>query len=130
MEADYGHGKVIWLGISFDGYEGWQHRDVTIKILRRYFGEENQTITSNAPRMVEIVAFKDENEYQISLCNVGDAEDGRLIAPFNVSVKTNKEPKEVLLLPKGENIEFIYENGILTFKTKTLDLFDMYSIKL
>ncbi|MBQ9070540.1 MAG: alpha-L-fucosidase [Clostridia bacterium] len=130
MEADYGLGKVMWLGVSFDGYEARQHREVAIKILRRYFGEEEQTVTSNAPKMVEIVAYKAEDEWQISLCNVGDADDGRIILPFDVTVKTEKEPKGVFVLPEMTPVDFTYNDGMLTFKTKNLDLFDMYSVKL
>ena len=129
MEAEYGLGKVLWLGVSFDAYTGRQHRDVTMKILRRYLCEEEQTLTSNAPRMVEIVAYKSESEWQISLCNVGDAEDGRVILPFEVSVKTEKEPKCVCLLPEESAVDFTYNNGKTTFKARELDLFDMYSIK-
>ncbi|MBQ3016142.1 MAG: hypothetical protein IJD79_05115 [Clostridia bacterium] len=127
-EVDYGRGKVIWLGVAFDGYPGRQHRGITMAILRRYFGEERQTLITGAPKMVEAVAYSSDTEWQISFCNVGDAEDGRKIAPFEVSLAIPKAPREVKLLPSGERIDFSYENGRLKFEAKELDLFAMYSI--
>ena len=79
--------------------------------------------------MIEAVAFESESEWQISFCNVGDAEDGRKIAPFEVSLKMPKAPERVLLLPEEREVEFSYENGRLHFTANEIDLFAMYSIK-
>lgn len=130
VEIDYGKGKVLWLAVAFDGYEGRQHRGILMSILRRYFKEENQTLISSAPKMVEAVAFKSDTEWQISFCNVGDAEDGRIIAPFDVALKISTPPTRVMLLPSEENVEFTYNDGVLNFKTKEMDLFLMYKIEL
>lgn len=129
-EVTYGSGKVLWLGVAFEGYSGRQHRAVTMAILRRYFAQSEQTLITDAPKMVEAVAFESESEWQISFCNVGDAEDGRKIEPFDVSLKTSKRPTRVLILPEEREIEFSYEDGFVKFTTERMDLFDMYSIQM
>ena len=129
-EASYGKGKVMWLGVSFDGYTGRQHRAATMSILRRYFAKEEQTLITDAPKMVEAVVFESESEWQISFCNVGDAEDGRRIAPFDVRIKMPNTPTRVQILPEERDVEFSYENGRLCFTAEEMDLFAMYSIKI
>lgn len=129
-EVKYGHGYVLWLGIPFEGYDSRQHRQIAMSILGRYFNTENRTLITGAPKMVEAIAFSSENEWQISFCNVGDAEDGRIIQPFDVALKVPKAPTKVSLLPNGEEISFTYIDGRVCFKTKEMDLFSMYKIEI
>lgn len=129
IEASYGRGRVLWLAVPFDGYTTRQHREIVMAVLRRYFAEPEQTLITDAPKMIEAVVFESESEWQISFCNVGDAEDGRKIAPFEVSLKMPKAPERVLLLPEEREVEFSYENGRLHFTANEIDLFAMYSIK-
>lgn len=128
MERSFGKGKVIWLAIPFEYYAGRQHREVAMKLLRRHYCACRQSVTTTVGRFVELLAFKGENEWQISAVNVGDAEDGRLIPSFTVTVKTDFKPKGVYLLPDETPIPFAYEDGKTTFTAREMDLFDMYRI--
>ena len=130
LEARYGQGRVLWLAVPFDGYSGRQYRAVTVSILRRFLKESEQTLITDAPSMIEAVAFESEDEWQISFCNVGDAEDGRKIAPFRVSLKIPQPPTRVQILPEEREIEFSYSDGMLTFTAEEIDLFAMYAIKM
>lgn len=128
-EVSYGKGRALWLGVAFDGYTGRQHRAIIMAMLRRYLAESEQTLVTGAPKMVEAVVYESEREWQISFCNVGDAEDGRIIAPFDVSLKMPKAPERVLLLPDEREMKFSYSDGRLNFTAEQMDLFNMYSIK-
>ena len=99
-----------------------------MKLLRRHYCACRQSVTTTVGRFVELLAFKGENEWQISAVNVGDAEDGRLIPSFTVTVKTDFKPKGVYLLPDETPIPFTYEDGKTTFTAREMDLFDMYRI--
>ena len=128
IERSFGKGKVIWLAIPFEYYAGRQHREIAMKLLRRHFCICKQSVTSTASGLVELLAFKGDNEWQISAVNVGDAEDGRMIPSFTVTVKTGFEPKGVYLLPDETPVPYTYEDGKVTFTAREMDLFDMYKI--
>ncbi len=128
MERSFGKGKVIWLGVPIEYYADRQHKEITMKLLRRHFCSCRQAVTSTADKLVELIAFKGENEWQISAVNVGDAEDGRLIPSFTVTVKTGFAPKGVYLLPDETPVPYTYEDGKVTFTAREMDLFDMYRI--
>lgn len=129
IEKDYGKGKAVWLATPIEFYTDRQHRELMMKLLRRYYPACLQTVTSTASHLVELLAFKDEGEWQISAINVGDAEDGRLIPNFTVTVKTGFAPKGVYLLPDEKtSLPFTYEDGKLTFTVENMDLFAMYKI--
>ena len=129
MEADYGLGKVLWLGVSHEGYEGRQYRKIVMNIINRYVDVSSFDFFAEAPGMIEAVAYSDGVNWQISFSNVGDAEDGRIISPFNVRIKTDKVPKRVILLPEEKDIPFENKEGAVIFKTEEMDLFAMYSVE-
>lgn len=128
MERSFGKGKVVWMAIPIEFYSDRQHRELTMKLLRRYFCSCRQQVTSSVSHLVELLAFKDEGEWQISAVNVGDAEDGRMIPAFTVTVKTGFAPKGVYLLPDETSVPYTYEDGKVTFTAREMDLFDMYKI--
>jgi hypothetical protein len=128
MERSFGKGKVIWLAIPFEYYAGRQHREVVMKLLARHLPTSCRSLTTTASHLVELLAYKGENEWQVSAINVGNAEDGRLIPSFSVTVKTGFAPKGVYLLPDETPVPFTYEDGQVTFTAREMDLFDMYHI--
>ena len=128
VERSFGKGKVIWMAIPIEYYHARQHRELTMKLLRRHFCVCRQSLTSTASHLVELLAFKGDKEWQVSAVNVGDAEDGRLIPSFTVTVKTGFEPKGVYLLPEETPVPYTYEDGKVTFTAREMDLFDMYKI--
>ncbi len=126
----YGKGTVIWSALPIEGDESYHHREVTMRILREYMPECQQTVRTTAPKQVELVTFADSGAVQISALDMGVDEERRHIESFKVSVKAASAPKRVLLLPDETELEFTYDNGEVTFNTRELDIFDMYRIEL
>ena len=48
---------------------------------------------------------------------------------FEIKVLVEKEPVKVIILPEGEVVDFKYDGKYVTFKTKTLKIFEMYKIE-
>ena len=96
----------------------------------KYLAPEEQSVTVTAPAQVEIVTFADDSAVGVSAADLGITEEHRKIESFEVSVRTSKKPSGVYLLPERTPVDFKYENGRVVFKTRELDLFDMYRIEL
>ena len=122
-----GKGKLIWSAAPFEAMGPLPYKKVLLELLK-YAGFE-ASIKTNAPQSVEIVSFKDENSIKISAVNITEEDEAPAIAGFNISVKCEKKPKEVLLLPEEKKIDFKYSNGEATFQTRNLHIFDMYELK-
>ena len=73
--------------------------------------------------------FKNEDSYTINTYLLTNEPKIFPIMPFNITVKAEKAPRKVLLLPNEEPMQFIYESGNITFKTRVLNFFDMYKIQ-
>jgi hypothetical protein len=97
--------------------------------LRENLAADAQTVSTNAPAQVELVTFADDKAIQVSVVDLGITEEHRNIESFEVKVKTEKRPSGVYLLPERTPIEFEYEDGKAVFKTRALDLFDMYRLE-
>ncbi|MBO5294225.1 MAG: hypothetical protein J6B71_03140 [Clostridia bacterium] len=130
MERSIGKGRAVWLGVPIEFYADRQHRDVFMNLIRRYYAESEQTLTTTASKHVELITFQDEREVLVSAVNIGDAEDGRMIPAFEVTVKTDAPVTGVYLLPSETSVPFTYAEGKVTFASRELDLFDMYRILL
>lgn len=128
MKVNYGKGTVIWSALPIEEYEGYQYRAVMLNLLRKYFTEDQQSVISDAPARVELVTFSEKDRMLISTVDMGHEEDIREIAPFTVSVRCDRKPKQVCLLPLEQPIGFVYENGRVVFQTAELTLFDMYRL--
>ena len=129
VRVPYGKGVAIWLALPVEGYDGYHYRKIIMNMLREYFSEDNQTITTNAPMQVELIAFSAENNMLISAVDMGVTEERRKIENFRINVKINKLPKRILLLPEEKEIDFTYDGSRVSFSTRELDLFDMYCIE-
>ena len=129
MRKFFGKGTVIWSGLPIEGYNSYHHKIVTLNILRENLAADAQTVSTNAPEQVELVTFADDKAVQVSVVDLGITEEHRNIESFEVKVKTEKRPSGVYLLPERTPIEFEYEDGKAVFKTRALDLFDMYRLE-
>jgi len=128
MERAIGKGKTVWMGVPLEFYSDRQHQDLVMRLVRRYYSADAQTVTTDAPKLVELIAFRDDAEWLISAVNIGDAEDGRMIPAYTVTVKTDFEPKGVCRLPDEAPVPYVYRDGKVTFTASEMDLFDMYRI--
>ncbi len=124
----YGKGYVVWSALPIESIEHPEFGDVLINILNGVKPLES-SVKSTAPANVEITAFKSENDITVNAVILNNESYEMSVYPFEISVKCEREPKSVVLLPSEENIDFSYKDGYVTFETKKLITFDMYMIK-
>jgi len=86
------------------------------------------TVKITAPIDVEVVAFKDGDDYTVSSVLLNDRDFARFVEPFTVSIKTDKKPAKLLQLPEEKKLPFTYEDGYLTYEVPNLKIFDMKKI--
>jgi hypothetical protein len=130
--ADYGKGKVIWSAAPIENDRRVMYMNVVMNILRSFMKEDEQIVTSDAPKQVEICAYKLEDGYQINCVNLTADEERIPVYPFTVSVKLDREPEGVTVceLPDGTLIDHSYSDGKLSFTVKDLVIFKMIEVKM
>ncbi len=121
----YGKGKVIWSALPIENMTYQEYRQVFLNLLH-IDGKPEYFFTSNAPKHVEITAFKDAGHVTINAVALDEEAVSTPVLPFTVAVKV--DAKAVKLLPSGEEIPFTMEDGYTVFKTRQLRIFDMYDI--
>lgn len=123
---DYGKGKVIWSAFGLEAKTIKAYREILVNLLK-YAGLGELTVTANASPNVEVIAFKNPDNITLSAVYITDDEDTEVQAPFEIKVKC-ANAKKVTLLPSGEEIPFEQKGDYLIFKTKELNIFDMYKV--
>ena len=123
--SSYGKGKVIWSALPIEdmGYE--EYRKVFINLLHLN-GKPDYFFSSDAPKHVEITAFRDEGHVTVNAVALDEEAVTTDVLPFTVKVKV--QAKAVKLIPTGEEIPFTLENGYTVFRTRTLHILDMYEL--
>lgn len=121
----YGKGKVIWSALPIENMTYQEYRQVFLNLLH-IDGKPDYFFTSDAPKHVEITAFKDTGHVTINAVALDEEAVSTPVLPFTVAVKV--DAKAVKLLPSGEEIPFTMEDGYTVFKTRHLRIFDMYDI--
>ncbi len=121
-----GKGKIIWSAAPFEAFAPKPYADVLLEIFK-YAGFES-SIETTAPQSVEIISFEDKNTFLVSAVNINEEDDAPTIPEFDISIKSKKQPKEILILPSEEKLDFEYSNGVITFTTRNLHIFDMFKI--
>ena len=124
---NYGKGKVIWSAFSIESIEHPEYGKVLFNILKRISKYESK-IQTNAPANIEITVFEAENDITVNTVMLNNESYEIAVYPFDISVKCDRKPSGVLLLPVNKPVDFSYEDGCVTFKTKKLLTFDMYQI--
>ena len=77
---------------------------------------------------VEVVAFRDGDDFTISSVLLNERDNARFVEPFTVSIKTDKKPEKVLQIPGEKEVPFTYENSFVTYEVPNLKIFDMKKI--
>lgn len=124
---NYGKGKVIWSAAGIEAKTIKAYREILVNLLN-YAGLCDLSVTAKASPSVEIVAFKNPDSITLSAVYITDDEDTEIQSPFEIKVKC-EGAKSVKLLPSNEGIPFTKDGEYLTFKTKELNIFDMYKIE-
>ena len=60
---------------------------------------------------------------------MADVHTAFTIMPFTVKIKCDKKPADVVLLHANTSTKWEYKDGYVIFKTRELNIFDMYQIK-
>ncbi|MBO5106597.1 MAG: alpha-L-fucosidase [Clostridia bacterium] len=124
---NYGKGKVIWSAAGIEAKTIKAYREILVNLLN-YAGLGELSVTANASPNVEIIAFKNPNSITLSAVYITDDEDTEIQSPFEIRLKCCGA-KSVKLLPTNEEIPFIQNGEFITFKTRELNIFDMYEIR-
>lgn len=125
--TEYGKGKVIWSALPIEAIDYYEYKKILLNLLLDKFGV-SLSATSAAPETVELVSFKAENYITVSCVKLNVCHKAEIVNGFQVAISSERAPGGVELLPGGEPIEFTYSNGRIMFKTKDLNIFDMYKI--
>lgn len=124
----YGRGKVIWSALPIEGVEMEDYGEILLSLLLG--NKRDFAVRTDAPEDVEITLFRGGDEILASAVLLSDRVRERAVPSFRLSIKCEREPKAVRLLPDGAPIKFSYKKGYVTFRARTLRIFDMYSIEL
>ena len=125
---EYGKGKVIWSALPIECSALPAAKRVLLNLLKMVFAAE-LTITSNAPRDVEVTAFKVEDSIQINAVLLNEEYEARKVEEFHIFVRCGKCPQEVRRLPDGASIPFEYQDGVVKFPVKNLRIFEMFEVR-
>ncbi|MDD5602489.1 MAG: alpha-L-fucosidase [Eubacteriales bacterium] len=124
-----GKGTVIWSAAPIENDPRLAFRQIMINIFRMFVKPGDQTLSSSAPRQVEVVGFKTPDSYLVSAVDLLFSNEKLRLDGFDVSVKTGARPVSVKRIGDAKNMPFDYENGRAVFRTEPLMMFDMYEIK-
>lgn len=127
-ECAFGKGRVLWSAVPIECGEQYDTRRVFLNLLTNFL-ELSPMLTSDAPKDVEIVTFNCDDYMLLSTVVMNMDYKARKIEDFYINIKSEKTPKSVTLLPTGQEIDFTFENGILSFESKDLKIFKMYKIQ-
>ena len=125
---DYGKGRVIWSAVPIEGIEEEDYGEILLSLLMDK--KRDFAVRTDAPEDVEITLFRDGDELLASAVQLSDRVKERTVPSFRLSIKCEREPKAVRLLPDGTPVKFSYKKGYVTFRARILRTFDMYSIEL
>lgn len=126
--TEYGKGKVLWSALPLECIKTEHYGEVFVSLLKKFFGL-SQTVVSDAPYDVEVLAFKDGEGYSVSSVQLCERSKARKVEPFTVSLRTDKKPTRVVKLPEERACAFEYSDGWVKYTVETLtDMLDMRKI--
>lgn len=127
--STYGRGKVIWSAVPLEAVEYTEFRTVICALLKDALPDV-LPLSPDAPGHVELTAFRDGSELMISAAVLCEETEAIPSLPFTVSVRTQQQPASVVLLPEQTAVPFTWEDGILRFAARSVNIFDMYLVQL
>ncbi len=130
IEAPYGRGRVIWSAFPIENDGRLSHKTLFCEIVKKYL--QNPSLSTSAPRQVELVSFKSEKDILISAVDLFCTDELLPVRDFEISVKTDKKPRSVLLIKDGDEIpvEYGFDGENVKFTVRELVMLSMYRIEL
>ncbi len=129
-----GKGTVIWSAASIECDDRRSHQKLFHALLDSIVGYESLTVSSDAPRQIELVTFKRESDMLVSAVDLFCTDELLAVRDFTVSVRCDQKPKRIVRLAgKGHgdlDIPFEYSGERAVFKVSGLVMFDMFKIEL
>ena len=126
--ARYGKGSVIWSAHTLESEEISDYKAILFNLINTVCPKEELSVLSDAPKNVELVTFKSENEILISAVTIDGSSKIPITGEFNICVKSESCPASVNRLNPSEAVEFIYDGNYIKFTAKESHIFDMYQI--
>lgn len=133
LRKKIGKGVVIWSSASFENDGRRSHKKLLMALVNDHLPD--RTITTTAPRQVEIVTFRDSAETLVSTVDLLCTDELLPVPSFTISVHCDKEPTTVTRLAHAngadEAIDFTWDNDSKTarFAVDGLVMFDMFKIQ-
>ncbi len=125
----YGKGQVLWCAAAPEADQRSAYRSFVRALVDFLLPEEGRCLTSTAPKQVELVAHKTETGFQVSAVDLLCDEEMLPVPAFTVSLKCEKKPAAVTLVPFGQSIPFTWENGVVSWEVNFTQ-FSMFEIVL
>ena len=132
IKTTYGQGTVVYSAASFETLERPATAPLFANIMSLLKGTQAWSFTSNAPQQVEVIEFEasEKNRRYINLINSQDSFQIPAICDFDVSVKLDAAPSQILSLPDETPLPFVYENGYATFHVAKLPICNFYTVEI
>lgn len=124
----YGKGKVIWSSVDIEGNDIDDYKEIFMNMLLCVCDLNNLSFECNAPDDVEVTVFDTDDSTTVNVIHLNEKKYAGTVSKFDVSIKYDKNPNGVFILPQKEKIPFEYSKGYVKFKTRELNVFDMYII--
>lgn len=124
----YGKGKVIWIASAIEYDTRINFRRVFMNLFNKFIDKNDLTINAELSKNIEIVMFKTKNGLYLSLVDLTAGEEA-FEHGYSISIKYDKKPKRIKILPYDKEINFTYNNGKITFGGK-FKKFEMFRVLL
>ena len=127
-----GKGTVIWSAAPIENDNRRSHRKLLRAIIGRYLDLQSLSVRSDAPRQVELVTFRREQDTLISAVDLLCTDELLPVVDFTVSVRCDKPTRVIRIGGRGREdteIPFVYEDGYAVFRVEDLVMFEMYRIE-
>lgn len=123
----YGKGTILWSAACIEEADSYVCRSVFAELIKELLAF-TPTVVSDAPRDVEITVFDNGKELYVNTVLLCDDDKARKVEPFEIGIRCEKAPKEIMLLPDGNNVSFVYRDGYAVFESQNGKIFNMYQI--
>ena len=126
--TSYGKGTVLWSGLSIESEEFYDYRRIFVSLLKELLGL-SPTVSSDAPKDVEITAFETETGVLLHTVLLCEDYSARKTEDFHVSVTCKSKPKKVLLLPKESTVPCEISGNTVSFLCENPGIFRTFCIQ-
>ena len=126
-----GRGTVLWCAAPIECDDRRSHRRLLHALIGGYLDLSALTVTSTAPRQVELVTFRREDDLLVSAVDLLCTDELLPVPDFTVSVRCDMPARVIRLGGKDRadaDIPFDYADGTVTFRVQGLVMFDMFRI--